>query len=82
MHCAGPSAAATTCASVRAGLSAATASSSAPTPLAAPPAASSQEPTLIGEVTLKTRNMFSIRSGRPRSLTSSTGLTASAAAPM
>ena len=38
---------------------------------AAPPNAdSSQEPTLIGEVTLATRSMFRNRSGRPRSATS------------
>ena len=33
------------------------------------------EPTLIGEVTLKTRSMLRKRSGRPRSVISSTGLT-------
>ena len=39
--------------------------------VAAPPNAdSSQEPTLIGEVTLATRSMFRKRSGRPRSATS------------
>ena len=40
-----------------------------------------QLPTLIGEVTLKTRSMFRNRSGRPRSEMSSTGETSSAAAP-
>src|SRR5262249_60725412 len=41
-----------------------------------------QEPTLIGEVTLKTRSMFRNRSGRPRSDTSSAGLTTSAPRPI
>src|SRR5690348_9020807 len=50
--------------------------------VAAPEPARIHEPTLIGEVTLKTRNMFRKRSGRPRSLTSSTGLTTSAASPI
>src|SRR5207248_3868534 len=39
-----------------------------------------QEPTLIGEVTLKTRSMFRKRSGRPRSEIRSAGLTRSASA--
>ena len=57
-------------------------SSSAAAALDAPPETSSiQDPTLIGEVTLKTRNMFRKRSGRPRSETSSAGLTMSATAP-
>ena len=45
----------------------------------APLAPRIHEPTLIGDVTLKTRNMFKKRSGRPRSETSSAGLTASPA---
>jgi len=48
-------------------------------PLAVPNEATTQLPTLIGEVTLKTRSMFRKRSGRPRSEISSRGLTASAA---
>ncbi len=39
-------------------------------PAAGPYAASSQEPTLIGEVGLTTRSMFANRPGLPRSLTS------------
>src|ERR1035438_2495974 len=39
-------------------------------PAHGPYKASSQEPTLIGDVTLNTRNMFTKRSGRPRSCTS------------
>jgi hypothetical protein len=50
--------------------------------LAVPEQARIQEPTLIGEVTLKTRSMFRNRSGRPRSEIRSTGLTPSATAPM
>ena len=38
-------------------------------------------PTLIGDVTLKTRSMLRKRSGRPRSVISSAGETSSAAAP-
>jgi hypothetical protein len=50
--------------------------------LDAPPETSSiQDPTLMGEVTLKTRNMLRARSGRPRSETRSAGDTTSAAAP-
>jgi hypothetical protein len=41
-----------------------------------------QLPTLIGEVTLKTRSMFRNRSGRPRSEIRRSGETASATAPM
>ena len=44
----------------------------------APLAASTQEPTLIGEVILNMRSMFKKRSGRPRSEISSAGLTATA----
>ena len=40
-----------------------------------------QLPTLIGDVTLNTRNMFRNRSGRPRSEISSAGETSSIAAP-
>ncbi len=47
--------------------------------VAPPLVARIQEPTLIGEVTLKTRSMFRKRSGRPRSEISSAGLTASPA---
>lgn len=58
------------------------ASSSAPAaPLAVAVAASSQLPTLMGEVTLKTRSMFRNRSGRPRSETRSAGETVSAPSP-
>jgi hypothetical protein len=39
------------------------------------------EPTLIGDVTLKTRSMCRNRSGLPRSEISSAGETTSAAAP-
>jgi hypothetical protein len=49
--------------------------------LDAPPETSRiQLPTLIGDVTLKTRNIFRNRSGRPRSEISSSGLTTSATA--
>src|SRR5256885_4515547 len=41
---------------------------------AMPLATSSQDPTLIGEVTLKTRSMLKNRSGRPRSEISRAGL--------
>ena len=41
-----------------------------------------QLPTLIGEVTLKTRSMLRKRSGRPRSEINNAGPTTSAAAPM
>src|SRR5690348_17753810 len=47
---------------------------------AAPLALRIHVPTLIGEVGLNTRSMFRNRSGRPRSLTSSSGLTFTAAA--
>src|SRR4051812_20009573 len=43
-----------------------------------PPIARSHEPTLIGEVTLKTRSMLRKRSGLPRSEVSRSGLTESA----
>src|SRR3954454_8571867 len=52
-------------------------SSSAAVVLAPPETPRIQLPTLIGEVTLKTRNMFRKRSGRPRSEISSAGLTTS-----
>src|ERR671923_1374255 len=48
---------------------------------APPETKSTHEPTLIGEVTLKTRSMFRKRSGRPRSEIRRIGDTASAAAP-
>src|SRR4029078_9384399 len=57
------------------------ASSSAEVALAPPETPRIQPPTLTREVTLKTRNMFRKRSGRPRSETSSAGLTMSATAP-
>jgi hypothetical protein len=46
---------------------------------AAAPTVSSQEPTLIGEVSLKTRSIFTKRSGLPRSEVKSRGLTPSPA---
>src|SRR5439155_24884661 len=49
-------------------------------PDAVPLAASVHEPTLIGERSLKTRNMLRKRSGRPRSLIRSGGLAAQASA--
>ena len=48
---------------------------------APPETKSTHDPTLIGEVTLKTRSMFRKRSGRPRSEIRRTGETRSAAAP-
>ena len=39
------------------------------------------DPTLIGDVTLKTRSILRKRSGRPRSEINNSGETASAAAP-
>ncbi len=47
--------------------------------ISVPFAARIHEPTLIGEVILKTRSMFRNRSGRPRSEISSAGLTATPA---
>src|SRR5579875_1470166 len=44
-----------------------------------PYTASSQDPTLIGELVLNTRSMFRKREGRPRSLTSATPDSAMAA---
>jgi len=47
--------------------------------MAAPNAERIQDPTLIGEVTLKTRSMFRNRCGTPRSAISSTGATSTPA---
>jgi hypothetical protein len=55
------------------------ASSAAARVVTPPLAPSSHEPTLIGEVGLKTRNMLRNRSGRPRSAIRSGGATSSAA---
>ena len=44
-------------------------SDTAAAPATGPYPASSQEPTLIGELGLKTRSMFANRAGRPRSWT-------------
>src|SRR5688572_13506437 len=43
------------------------------TPFVAPDNATTQDPTLIGDVILKTRSMLRKRAGRPRSVISSTG---------
>jgi hypothetical protein len=50
--------------------------SAAATVVVTPLAASTHDPTLIGEVTLKSRSMLRKRAGRPRSEMSSAGLTA------
>jgi hypothetical protein len=50
-------------------------SRAAPRALVAPKPVRIQDPTLIGDVTLNTRSMYRNRSGRPRSETSSAGLT-------
>src|SRR5581483_4504693 len=58
-------------------------SSSAAAVFDAPPETSRiHDPTLIGDVTLNTRNMCRKRSGRPRSEISSSGEATSATAPM
>ena len=78
---AGPTSAATVSAATLTGFSTPSSSSAAAVPDAVPETNRTQLPTLIGEVTLKTRSMFRKRSGRPRSETRSTGLTRSPAAP-
>jgi hypothetical protein len=68
----GPSAAAPVVASAPARGSRPVTAQAAAAPAHGPYEASSQEPTLIGDVTLNTRIMLRKRSGRPRSRTSAT----------
>ena len=77
----GPAAKEAASASAFSGFAIPSSSSAAAVPDAPPETKRIQLPTLIGDVTLKTRSMLRKRSGRPRSEMSSAGETTSAAAP-